>query len=209
MKTNFLTCGILALLCGAAPGFAGSVDSICDAVAGNLVSNCGFETGDFTDWTILNNDGNTAVEPNSFNPPGANSGEFFAALGDASSTPTTISQTFSDVAGSTLTFSFYLYTDGNPYSFTADWDGESLLSLGSAVTTTPEGYTDYSFTLTGTGSDTISFIEQDPLGFDGLDDVVVVDPPPSGVPEPTSLAFAAAALVAITFAHRRRTRKTA
>ncbi len=208
MKNYLLTFGTFALLCGATPGFAGSVDSVCDAVAGNLVSNCGFETGDFSDWTVSNNDGNTAVEPNSFYPPGTNSGEFFAALGDASSTPTTIAQTFSDAVGSTLTFSFYVYTDGNPYSITANWDGENLLSLGSAVATTPEGYTLYSFTLTGTGSDTISFTESDPLGIDGLDDVVVVDPP-SGVPEPSSVAFAAASLAAIALAHRRRMTKTA
>ena len=26
--------------------------SICDHVAGNLVMNCGFETGNFSDWTV-------------------------------------------------------------------------------------------------------------------------------------------------------------
>jgi hypothetical protein len=202
MKTYLVTSGILALLCGAAPSFAGTV-SVCDGVASNLVQNCGFETGDFTNWTVLDNDGNTAVEPNSFNPPGSNSGEFFAALGDASNTPTTIEQTFSDVVGSTLTFSFYYYSDGNPYTFTADWDGQNVLSLASAVTTTPQGYTLYSYTFTGSGTDTISFTEQDPIGVDGLDDVVVIDPP-SGVPEPSSLAFAAAALGLIALAHRRR-----
>ena len=25
--------------------------SLCDSIAGNLVANCGFETGDFTGWT--------------------------------------------------------------------------------------------------------------------------------------------------------------
>src|SRR5262249_48593705 len=33
-----------------APGGVGS-PSICDAIAGNLVTNCGFESGDFTGWT--------------------------------------------------------------------------------------------------------------------------------------------------------------
>jgi hypothetical protein len=206
MRPYLFTSGILALLCCAAPGFA---SSLCDGVAGNLVANCGFETGDFTGWTVLNNDGNTAVEPNSFYPPGSNSGEFFAALGDAATTPTTIEQTFNDTAGSTLTFSFYYTTDGNPYSFAAEWDGESLLSLGSAVATTPQGYTLYSYTVTGGGTDTISFIERDPIGLDGLDDVVVVDPPPSPVPEPSSLVFAAAALAVIPLAYRHRATKTA
>ncbi len=30
---------------------AGGSASVCDGVDGNLVQNCGFETGDFTSWT--------------------------------------------------------------------------------------------------------------------------------------------------------------
>jgi hypothetical protein len=204
MKTYFFTCGILALLCGAAPGFA-STASICDGVAGNLVSNCGFETGDFSDWNVLNDDGNTLVEGSSF-PDGVNSGNFFAALGDEAATPTTVEQTFADTPGSTLTFSFYLYSDGQANDFTAEFDGTTLLSLPDA---SAAGYTEYSFTVTGTGSDTISFSVQDAPGFDGLDDVVVVDPPPAATPEPSSIAFLALALSAIILAHRRWAKKAA
>lgn len=203
MKTYFFTSGILALLCCAAPGFADSA-SVCDAVAGNFVQNCGFELGNFDGWTVLNNDGNTAVEGQNFWTSGVNSGNFYAALGDASTTPTTIAQTFTDVAGSTLTFSFYVATDGTAENLTADFDGTSVLSLVNVGT---QGYTEYSFTLTATGSDTISFAEQDPSGYIGLDDVVVVDPP-SAIPEP-SLAFAVVALGLIALAHRRWTKKTA
>ena len=35
--------------------------SICDDIAGNLVVNCGFETGDFTGWTQDGNTGFTGV----------------------------------------------------------------------------------------------------------------------------------------------------
>ena len=28
------------------------IPSICDAVAGNMVKNCGFETGNFSAWTV-------------------------------------------------------------------------------------------------------------------------------------------------------------
>jgi hypothetical protein len=203
MRTYFFTCGILALLCCAAPGF-GSTASICDGVSGNLVLNCGFETGDFSDWNVLNDDGNTLVEGSSF-PDGVNSGNFFAALGDEAATPTTVGQTFSDIAGTILTFSFYLYSDGEPDGFAAQWDGETLLSLPDAP---QQAYTLYSYTVTGTGSDTISFSLQDAPGFDGLDDVVVVDPPPSPTPEPSSPVFAVAALALIVLAHRRLTKKT-
>jgi hypothetical protein len=203
MKTSLFTSGIFALLCCAAPGFANSA-SVCDAVAGNFVQNCGFELGNFDGWTVLNNDGNTAVEGQNFWTTGVNSGNFYAALGDGATTPTTIEQTFTDVAGSTLTFSFYVATDGTPENFTADFDGTSVVSL---VDVAAQGYTEYSFTLTATGSDKISFIEQDALGYIGLDDVVVVDP--VATPEPSSLAFAVAALGLIALAHRRWTKKTA
>jgi hypothetical protein len=196
MKTLFFTFGILALICCATPGFAGSV-SICDGVTGNLVQNCGFESGNFSSWTVIADDGNTNVERNNFQE-GVNSGVFYAALGDETTTPTTIEQTFGDVAGSTITFSFYLYSDGQANNFTADWDGVSVLSLPDAAR---QAYTLYSFTETGTGSDTISFSIQKAVGFDGLDDVVVVDP--SSTPEPSSLAFAAIALSFIAFARRR------
>jgi|HubBroStandDraft_6_1064221.scaffolds.fasta_scaffold491689_2 hypothetical protein len=204
MKNYLLTFGIFALCCSATPGFAGSVDSVCDAVAGNLVQNCGFESGNFSSWTVLNNDGNTDVEMDSF-ALGLNSGDFYAALGDASSAPTTIEQTFADGVGSSLTFSFYVATDGTGGGLVADFDGTTLLSLSN---TSANGYTEYSFSATGTGSDTISFIEEGPIGsYIGLDDVIVVDPP--AVPEPSSVAFLVVGLGAIVLAHRRFTKKTA
>lgn len=207
MKTSLLTAAIIALVCGAMPGLANSV-SICDGVAGNLVANCGFENGAFTNWTVTNPDGgasadlNTLVEADTLNPPGANSGEFFAMIGDNLPDPTTISQTFNDVAGSTLTFSFYLTTDGYPSEiFQAEFDGTVLFTLPSGPA---EGYTLYSYTVTGTGSDTISFVEQDfsPTEFMGLDDVTVVDPLPT--PEPSSLLLLSGAFAAIVWKRYRR-----
>ncbi len=154
MKNYLLTFGIFALCSSATPGFA-STASICDGVTGNLVSNCGFETGNFSGWMVLNDDGNTNIERNSFTlGGGVNSGNFYATLGDESSTPTTLEQTFNDNVGSALTFSFYLATDGAANDLTVEWDGETLLSLPDA---SAGGYTEYSFAVTGTGSDTISF----------------------------------------------------
>jgi hypothetical protein len=87
----------------------------------------------------------------------------------------------------------------------ADFDGTTLASVQN---TTAQGYTEYSFTTTATGSDTISFIEQGPIGsYIGLDDVVVVDPVAS--PEPSSLALAVGALGAVGPARRRWMKKTA
>jgi hypothetical protein len=202
MRNYIFVPGIFALLCCAAPAFASSV-SVCDAAAGNLVQNCGFETGNFSSWTVLNEDGNTNVERNSFSPPGVDSGVFFAALGNETTTPTTIEQTFADAAGSTLTFSFYLASDGVSNDFTAAFDGQTLLALPSAPA---QGYTLYSYAVTGTGSDTIAFGIGDAAGFDGLDDVAVVESQ-AAAPEPSSLALAAAALGAVALLHRRRAKQ--
>jgi hypothetical protein len=203
MRTYIFVPGIFALLCCAAPAFASSV-SVCDGAPGNLVQNCGFETGNFSSWTVLNDDGNTNVERNSFSPPGVNSGVFFAALGNETTTPTIIEQTFADAAGSTLTFSFYLAADGASNDFTAAFDGQTLLALPDA---SAQGYTQYSYTVTGTGSDTIAFGIGDAAGFDGLDDVVVAQPQLQAAPEPSSLSLAAAAIGLIALAHRRRAKK--
>jgi hypothetical protein len=190
--SSFSTVAALALFGWISPSFAGT--SLCDAVAGNLVVNCGFETGDFTGWTVLNNDGFTSVQ--STFDLGPNSGTFYAALGTIGG-DATIEQTITDVPGQTYLFSFYHGSDGGqPNDFTAEWDGTPLLSL-TDLPATP--YTLYSFTETGTGSDTISFLARNDPSFDALDDVVV-----SGTPEPASLPLVAIALGGIALVYRRR-----
>lgn len=162
----------VGLLWAAAPGFA---NSLCDASPGNLVVNCGFETGDFTGWTVTGNDGYTFVAPDGFG--GANSGNFYATFGSLDA-DTEISQTFTDVAGQEYVFSFYYASTGDvPHDFTAEWDGVSLLS---SVDTPQQPYTQYSFNVVGTGSDEISFFGRNSPSFESLDDVVV------GVPESSS-----------------------
>ena len=44
---------------GHQPGYG--QQSICDGVPGNLVTNCGFETGNFSGWTQGGNLGYTGV----------------------------------------------------------------------------------------------------------------------------------------------------
>jgi hypothetical protein len=222
MRTVCLvTSATVALLFCAASGFANpSSPSICDAATGNpvtqnLIVNCGFEQDNFNGWTVSNpdtsppglNDGNTVVGNNSPFWIGPNSGLYFAALGNGDPDLTTLSQTFNDIVGTTLTFSFYYASDGNPHTFEADWDGTTVFAVASATATTPQAYTQYSFSETATGSDTISFLEQNPLGFDALDDVVVADPP--SVPEPSLLGFGVAALCGIVLVRRYRLRRPA
>jgi hypothetical protein len=154
--------------------------SVCDAIAGNLVANCGYETGTFSSWTVTGA-GPTVVEGAGFDT-GPNSGSYFAALGAVGSDGH-VAQTLSTVAGQTYTFNFFLASDGGtPSDFTAQWDGTTLVSLTNTPATP---YIPYSFTVTGTGSDTILFNARNDPSYWGLDDVSVVAS--TATPEPSSL----------------------
>ena len=162
--SSVLTIGI-GLLLAAVPGRA-DMASICNAASGNLVANCGFETGDFTGWKLRNNDGFTLVVGNQVTGD-ANSGGFYADLGTAFTT-VTIQQTLADGPGA-YTFSF-AFASGGGGAFTAMWDNQVLLDLVNAPATP---YTEYSFSVTGIGNDTISFVSRNDYNFDALDDVMV------------------------------------
>jgi hypothetical protein len=155
--------------------------NICDGIAGNVVANCGFETGDFTRWT-LNNTNATGGQTFGFDE-GPNSGSYFAALGNVGSDGSVSRALAGTAAGQTYTFSFYLASDGGtPSDFQAQWDGVSLVSLTNPPATP---YTLYSFTVTSTGADSINFIERNDPSYWGLDDVSVVAS--TATPEPSSL----------------------
>ena len=69
-------------LCFLVTSPAWAAASICDSIAGNVIVNCGFETGDFTGWTLTGNTGFTGVTSGS---PYVNSGTYGAYLGPVGS----------------------------------------------------------------------------------------------------------------------------
>jgi hypothetical protein len=173
---------ILAVLLGLSSVLSAGA-SICDAIPGNIVTNCGFETGDFTGWTVVDGSDETFVEGSSFDT-GPNSGNFFAALGAVGSDGS-VSQTLTTVPGQTYNFSFWLASDGGlPNDFTAQWNGTGLISL---LDTPATAYTLYSFTETAVSSSTtITFLERNDPSWWGLDDVSVVAT--AATPEPGTLS---------------------
>jgi hypothetical protein len=193
---------LLVLVCAAAlPLSAGSV-SLCDAQAGNLVVNCGFETGDFSGWTTGGNFAFTSVQNGPYyDYPGPNSGTYYAVFGPVGSDGT-LSQTLTTNPGDSYTVSFYLDAVGDVTSdFSAYWNTDVLMSVGNP--NTGDVWTQYLFTVIGTGSDTIQLNFRDDPAYIALDDVVVLDAG-TAIPEPGSLGLLISGLAVVILARRRR-----
>jgi hypothetical protein len=197
-----------ALAVSATPAMHAS-SSICDAISGNLIANCGFEGSTYifpsgvfsepTGWGASNFDFTfvSAGDPNS----GANSLAFANFSDDG---PAVASQTFSDTSGGALDFTFYVANAAPGISgelFQASFDGTTLLNLDGSADSAD--YTEYSYSVVGTGSDTISFAGYNNASGYLLDDVSVVETP-SAVPEPSSIVLLGTGVLSLAGAARRR-----
>jgi hypothetical protein len=184
-KTYGVLCVALGLFLG-----------VSQSKADSLVTNGGFETGDFTGWTLSGNDvpggeGNlygveAGVDPVAGMAP--HSGSFQAYFGDLVSNPTTLSQSVATVPGSQYAVSFFLaqYTlpGSGPTSdiFSASFGGSTLANLTAIP---DQGYTEYSFTVDATSSmSTMDLTLGNDNGYFLLDDVSVAP-----TPEPSTWVF--------------------
>ena len=146
------------------------------------VQNGGFETGDFTGWTVVNNDGYNYVDNGSATSIPPHSGAYFAALGQAASDGLcTISQTLTTSPGQPYLLSLWLdstsINGGIPNEFSVSWNGNVLFNQ---VNIGPTGWTNLQFVVTATNSSTVlQFGEYNDAWFFGLDDVSVLPIPPA------------------------------
>ncbi len=180
------------------------------ATAGmDLVTNGGFESGDFTGWTISGPQTSApyilvsgpfmdAVQLNPYQ------GNYFAAVG-FNGADGSISQTLATTAGAQYTLSFaYFAENGTPNDFSVAFGGNTVLSItnDTSNSTNPVTWTPYSFTVTATSNSTDLVISgrNDPL-YSGVDSVSVT---PNPTPEPSSLAVWGLGVVAALVVARRR-----
>jgi PEP-CTERM motif len=186
---------IVAAGVAAVPTAAMAIPSVCDAIAGNLLANCGFEGG-------ISSSGGGYEVPNGWTPSGGyEAGDFYQGpvtgdvhsgtyalqmANDVGEPIPALSQTIADTSGTTYKETFWLsyggYGTGDTTGFfDAQLNGTNKLTFDYQ---TPSTYTAYSFDFVGTGSDTLTFTGNTNPSYWYLDDVSVVA---VAVPEPSAV----------------------
>jgi hypothetical protein len=169
MKTSLLGSVLLGTFVVAIPALA-NVDD-CYTAPGNVVVNCGFENGTYTNE--MGGYSNPFV-PVGWTPnvgfdymPGYNQvrtgpvyqGTYALSIGNTDAEPVpSLSQTFHDISGATYTGSLFIdyggAGDGDSGAFFQTLiDSTAVVSLDD---TAPGPYTEYTFSFVGTGSDTLT-----------------------------------------------------
>lgn len=162
----------------------------------NLVTNGGFETGDFSSWTQTGDsifDGVVCPGPDASVHAGNCSAFFGSPLGSSG-----IEQTLNVGSGMVWNLSFALRADGAvPSSFSVLFGGQTLLSL---IDPAAGDYMRYEFSGVTTAEDmTLSFDFSNAAGYLFLDDVAV-----TAVPEPATTALIGAGLAGLLLWRRRK-----
>ena len=116
----------------------------------NLVANGNFATDSFSGWTLGGNYTSSYFGPEIFIDTDAEGSSTYAAGMGSVGSDGTLSQTIATTAGQTYTLSFWLQNEASGTNdFKAIWNGQTLLSLSNAA---QSGYTEYTYTVTATGS---------------------------------------------------------
>ena len=171
----------VALLALASPAYA------------NLITNPGFETGNFDGWIQFGNTGFTFVDGD------PHSGISAAWFGPVGTTLGFLMQIVPTTPGVLYNLSYFLQSDGlTPNEFEVSWNG---VSLSDQLNLPAFSYTEQAFSnllATTTTTPLIFSFRNDP-GFFQLDDVAV-----SPVPEPATMVLLGSAMAGLGLATRRK-----
>ena len=181
----------------------GARADVCGSTPGNLVANCGFETGTFANWTLSGTNAGPAYDgiAHGVDAMDTHSGNFGAYLGGFGGI-LNLNQTIQTVPGALYTVTYWLsqtpatiapYQSSFSFSF-----GGSLLMATSQLSDLP--YTQYNLSAIATSTTTsLVFGFRDDTGLFSIDDISVTT---SSAPEPSSMksagcTFAAALIILV------------
>jgi hypothetical protein len=132
----------------------------------NLIQNGGFETGDFTGWTLVPGSNSFVAQAGQIPGLSPHSGSYFAALSENPPNPfALLSQTVSDMPGQSLQLAFSYASAGSCIHckvFVATWNSTDPFHNVIHVDNRSGAYAYQTVTHTviGTGSDVLTFFAQ-------------------------------------------------
>lgn len=201
-----ISCICFSLL-GAIPATAGNTSSYCNSISANLVLNCGFEAGAFTNWTLSGNTSNPGGNYYGVDTYDANTGNYGAYLSNDSITggALVMSQTVSALPSTNYVVSFYvaqpIAAGSYAHDFSVSFDGTTLLSLVDPAAFSYTQFT-YAFTTAASGNNNIlSFTITNPDSYFSVDDVVIAA---AAAPEPSSMALMGLGILGLGLVRKRR-----
>ena len=189
-------------------------DSSCQGVAGNLIANCSFETGDFTGWTVNNTSGQAVVSTT--NPA---DGSYAAQLGSLSGNNGGIlSTTINTTTGDLYQVSFDLENQSNGTSSAGEFfavevvygNGNTGGAFNSQIAESSTYSTYFTSSFYGWNTVTLEFVSYNTNSVFDLDNISVTDldaPANAATPEPSSLALLGTGSLAFGEILRRQARR--
>ena len=200
---------LLAVLCSAGTANA-TPASACDLVVGNLVQNCGFETGDFSHWNKNTPTGPSNLTVTTPGYTGSDKATFAGGVGETNPAVDTISQNITGITpGAAYEISLEFTSDGSTpnggFLGFADAGGFHQITNFTDIGLTPWTEFDYTFVPLYPGF-TLLIGGNDPNGSWSVDDFVLKAVP---VPEPVTLSLFGAGLAGIAALRRKKTSKSA
>ena len=129
----------------------GTITNDDGAATPNLVVNGGFESGNFSGWTLSGNSGGNQIyiAPTDF-PGEVHTGSYSAGFGSFDRTDGILTQNIATTAGQHYTLSFWIESDNGGSTpinhFAAEWNGQTLMALTDAPNS---GYQLYAFDVVG------------------------------------------------------------